>query len=191
MSTSSEYSAFSANNNNNNKSSTFSQTCNLLSQFIKDKGTFGTLSLHNPSTLTLTPNVSPDSSCSGTTTMDFFPTKEEELKTVDFLSTSGFNSIVAQETKTAQLTMFYNGQVIVLDDFPAQKVEELKSFAKTKTQIQPSINPNIITQPSSTLIIGEPTIARKASLLRFMEKRKDRVTSKSPYSKPSNPSLMQ
>ncbi|GAU16826.1 hypothetical protein TSUD_200690, partial [Trifolium subterraneum] len=146
MSTSSEYSA---NNKSSQKSTTFSQTCNLLSQFIKEKGTFGSLSLHNP-------NGSPDSSSSGTTTMEFFPTKD--LQTVDFLSTSGFNSFAAKEPKTAQLTMFYNGEVIVLDDFPAEKVEELKSFART--QIQPSI-------------IGEPTIARRASLLRFLEKRKD------------------
>ncbi|WJX96439.1 hypothetical protein P8452_77646 [Trifolium repens] len=169
MSTSSQYSAFSGNNKSSEKS-TFSQTCNLLSQYIKEKGTFGTLSLQNP--CTLQPNGSPDSSCSGTTTMDFFPTKD--LKTVDFLSTSGFNSIPAKEAKTAQLTLFYNGEVIVLDDFPAYKVEELKSFAKPQIQ------------PPSPLIIGEPTIARKASLLRFLEKRKDRVTPKSPYSKPSN-----
>jgi jasmonate ZIM domain-containing protein len=169
MSTSSQYSTFSGNNNKSSEKSTFSQTCNLLSQYIKEKGSFGTLSLQNP--CTLQPTGSPDSSCSGTTTMDFFPTKD--LKTVDFLSTSGFNSVAAKEPKTAQLTLFYNGEVIVLDDFPADKVEELKSFAKP--QIQPS-----------SLIIGEPTIARKASLLRFLEKRKDRVTPKSPYSKPSN-----
>jgi jasmonate ZIM domain-containing protein len=49
---------------------------------------------------------------------------------------SGFNSVAAKEPKTAQLTLFYNGEVIVLDDFPADKVEELKSFAKP--HIQPS-----------------------------------------------------
>jgi jasmonate ZIM domain-containing protein len=55
---------------------------------------------------------------------------------------SGFNSIPAKEAKTAQLTLFYNGEVIVLDDFPAYKVEELKSFAKPQIQ------------PPSPLIIG-------------------------------------
>ncbi|WJX23806.1 hypothetical protein P8452_12993 [Trifolium repens] len=36
----------------------------------------------------------------------------------------GFNSM-AKEIKTVQLTMFYNGEVIVLDDFLDDKVEEL------------------------------------------------------------------
>jgi hypothetical protein len=36
----------------------------------------------------------------------------------------GFNSM-AKEIKSVQLTMFYNGEVIVLDDFLDDKVEEL------------------------------------------------------------------
>jgi len=56
---------------------------------------------------------------------------------------------MVKEPKTAQLTLFYNGEVIVLDDFPAEKVEELKSFASTQTQ--PSITPEMILQPPSTL----------------------------------------
>lgn len=55
-----------------------------------------------------------------------------------------------KEPETAQLTMFYNGQVIVLDDFPAEKVEELKSFARTQTQH--SDVPNMIPQQPPSLI---------------------------------------
>lgn len=73
--------------------------------------------------------------------------------------------------------MFYNGQVIVLDDFPAEKVEELKSIAQTQSLVTPNSQ-----LPCGTIVVDMP-IARKASLLRFMEKRKNRVAAKSPYYK--------
>lgn len=95
---------------------------------------------------------------------------------MDFFFPRVVNPMV-KEPETAQLTMFYNGQVIVLDDFPAEKVEELKSFART--QAQHSDVPNVIPHQPPSLI--DMPIARKASLRRFMEKRKDRVSVYSPY----------
>ncbi|RHN64546.1 putative transcription factor TIFY family [Medicago truncatula] len=64
--------------------------------------------------------------------MDLFPTNvtPKNVTPVDSLSPRINNSMV-KELETAQLTLFYNGEVIVLDDFPAEKVEELKSFAST------------------------------------------------------------
>lgn len=58
--------------------------------------------------------------------------------------------------KAAQLTMFYGGQVIVFDDFPADRAHELMSFASkgisqshnnsvfTYTQSQPSFPINLV-----------------------------------------------
>lgn len=72
---------------------------------------------------------------------------------------SAFKSVtVSKEPKTAQLTVFYGGQVIVYDDFPSDKVEEIMSFARngisqtqnpspyanTHNQTRPSVIPNII-----------------------------------------------
>ncbi|MCH90057.1 protein TIFY 10B, partial [Trifolium medium] len=119
--------------------------------------------------------------------------------------------------KAAQLTMFYNGQVIVFDDFPADKAHELMAFANkgisqtqnnsvyTYTQSQPSFPPNLVrasvdsTAPVTTMniipntstgtgpqVLSRPNVCdlpimRKASLHRFLEKRKDRVAAKAPY----------
>ncbi|CAI8610960.1 unnamed protein product [Vicia faba] len=132
--------------------STFSQTCNLLSRYIKHNGNSGNI------TNVVTP---------------------KNLTTMDFLTP--MSMVKEPKGKAAQLTMFYNGQVIVLDDFPAEKVEELKSFAKTQTPTQSLVTP-VPKLPCGTIVVDMP-IARKASLLRFMEKRKNRVAAKSPYYK--------
>ncbi|PNY01628.1 transcription factor DIVARICATA-like protein [Trifolium pratense] len=41
---------------------------------------------------------------------------------------------MANEPKNAQLTLLYDGKTFVLDDFPADKLDDLKSIAKTLTQ---------------------------------------------------------
>ncbi|OIV99710.1 hypothetical protein TanjilG_26048 [Lupinus angustifolius] len=205
--------------------STFSQTCSLLSQFLREKGGYGDLNFGM--TCTSETNGSPETSC--LSAMDLFPTKENNITppnliTMDLLSPptaytpqttkevptlinpSAFKS-VDKEPKSAQLTIFYGGQVIVYDDFPANKVEEIMSLARKgisqshntsvygHTLTQPSMIPNIVPAnliqehphhaPSAPIVCDLP-IARKASLHRFLEKRKDRITAKAPY-QTSNP----
>ncbi|KEH32425.1 jasmonate zim-domain protein [Medicago truncatula] len=172
MSTSSDISGLSGNKlTKSSEKPTFSQTCNLLRQYLKEKkGSFEGFNLHTPETN----GSSPGSSSHSGITMDLFPTNvtPKNLTTMDFFFPRVVNPMV-KEPETAQLTMFYNGQVIVLDDFPAEKVEELKSFARTQTQH--SDVPTMIPQQPPSLI--DMPIARKASLRRFMEKRKDRYAS--------------
>ncbi|XP_004508014.1 protein TIFY 10A-like [Cicer arietinum] len=201
MSSSSENSGFSGHKPAKlPEKSNFSHTCNLLSQYIKENGSFGGLTLGKPCTVET--NGSPETSCNSGTTMELFPTnmtpQTQNLKTLNLLSPNDVpaleNSSVFKEPKTAQLTMFYGGKIIVLDEFPANKVEELISFARTTkwstyasyNQTQPSVIPNLFPQAPSRLIVCEQPIARKASLHRFLEKRKDRIAAKAPYQK-SNP----
>ena len=232
MSSSSEYSQFSGQKPARSpEKSSFSQTCSLLSQYIKEKGSFGDL------TLGMTSCGSPETSCQSATTMNLFPPKEnnvapKNLTAMDLLSpqassygpseeiptlvNSSAIKSVSKGAKTAQMTIFYGGQVVVFDDFPADKASEIMSYATkggipqsqnnsvyTYTQSQPSFPPTLIRtsadssapiipsvnitnsirehpQASSRPVVYLP-IARKASLHRFLEKRKDRIASKAPY----------
>ncbi|KAH1147731.1 hypothetical protein GLYMA_15G179600v4 [Glycine max] len=227
MSSSSEYSEFSGQKPARSpEKSSFSQTCSLLSQYIKEKGSFGDL------TLGMTSCGSPETSCQSATTMNLFPPKEnnvapKNLTAMDLLSpqassygpseeiptlvNSSAIKSVSKGAKTAQMTIFYGGQVVVFDDFPADKASEIMSYATkggipqsqnnsvyTYTQSQPSFPPTLIrtSADSSAPIIPSVNItnsihlpiARKASLHRFLEKRKDRIASKAPYQVANGPS---
>ncbi|XP_061343981.1 protein TIFY 10b-like [Gastrolobium bilobum] len=131
------------------------------------------------------------------------------------------NKPVTKEPKGAQLTIFYGGQVIVFEDFPAHKAKEIMSFeskdiSKSQdnygyafSQSQPSFHANTVRssgsssslfpfpmnmnpstgnssvqehpQAPSRHVVCDLPIARKASLHRFLEKRKDRIAAKAPY----------
>ncbi|XP_027331175.1 protein TIFY 10A-like [Abrus precatorius] len=207
MSTSSEYSGFSGHQTAKSppEKSSFSHTCSLLSQYLKEKGTFGDLTLGM--TCTVETNGSPETSCHSATTMELLPAgmASRNLTTMDFLSShiayprysevpSMVNSrSMPKDPKASQLTIFYAGQVVVFDDFPADKVEEIMLLASKGTpqsqnssayalsHTQPSIIPNIVPQAQSSSIVCDLPIARKASLHRFLEKRKDRIAAKAPY----------
>ncbi|TKY72894.1 TIFY 10A [Spatholobus suberectus] len=243
MSSSSEYSEFSGQKPARSpEKSSFSQTCSLLSQYIKEKGSFGDLTLGM--TCSTEPCGSPETSCHSATTMNLFPTKEnnftpKNLTAMDLLSpqasyrpaeeiptliNSSATESVSKGAKTAQMTIFYAGQVVVFDDFPADKASEIMSYASkgipqsqnsslyTYTQSQPSFPPSLVRtsadssapimpsvniavtnsihehpQASSRPVVCDLPIARKASLHRFLEKRKDRIAAKAPYQVTNGP----
>lgn len=222
--------------------SSFSQTCSLLSQYIKEKGTFGDLSLGM--TCNLEGNGTPESlrQTATTTTMNLFPMTERSagvsgiparnmnLKSMNlFPQQAGFGSSVSKddapkivnssvkksgnvEPQTAQMTIFYGGQVIVFNDFPADKAKEVMRLAGMGSSPVPSTTvknpidaggmapstPNVVPNFANSLIqerIQRPAqpvacelpIARKASLHRFLEKRKDRITARAPYNISNTP----
>ncbi|KAI9122812.1 hypothetical protein K1719_005701 [Acacia pycnantha] len=127
---------------------------------------------------------------------------------------SANRSLPASGPNASQLTIFFNGNVCVYDGIPAEKVHEIiriaASAAKSadmKNGIQSSFTSPIPTRPSSpqgtpndvaspkplcfpgqkSSICGlqEFPIARRQSLQRFLEKRRDRLGSRAPYASPA------
>ncbi|KAL2503355.1 Protein TIFY 10A [Forsythia ovata] len=183
------------------KRSNFSQTCSLLSQYLKENGSFKDLNLG------LTQNFEPKGAPTGT--MNLLPMIEKSRAPTHDLNMA----VKKSEQEKAQMTIFYAGKVIVFDDFPADKAKEMMLLA-TNSSAQnhsttafpspspslPPLSPNIVQSPaeSATNIVPTPAapplasdlpIARKNSISRFLEKRKERAVAKAPYqaTAPSKP----
>ncbi|VAI84866.1 protein TIFY 11e-like [Triticum dicoccoides] len=74
----------------------------------------------------------------------------------------------------AQMTIFYGGQVLVLDEVPADRAAELLRVAAVSGTARGNCE----------AADGDLPMARKASLQRFMEKRKGRLAERAvPYSR--------
>ncbi|XP_042517873.1 protein TIFY 10A-like [Macadamia integrifolia] len=217
----------------------FSQTCSLLSQYLKERGTFGDL-MNMGVTCNLEGKGKPETCPQTVTTMNLLPnleisseaseanmTANRNVQSMDlFPQHAGFgyqpssipaedglsNLLVKTENKSAsssQMTIFYAGKVLVFDDFPAEKARELMllasngssqklSNALASTSGNDQLNQTTFSSSTSNLVPTSGTtqernqlpprpiasdlpIARKASLHRFLEKRKDRISAKAPY----------
>ncbi|KAJ0255827.1 Protein TIFY 10B [Hirschfeldia incana] len=206
------------------KKPSFSQTCSRLSRYLKEKGSFGDLSLG----LTCNPDVTGSiaSSRQQPTMMNLFPAAAQDVKPKNDIipRQSSFSSSsspgggvkeevdkimetksVKVESQSAPLTIFYGGQVMVFDDFPAETAKQVidlahkgsaKSFTAELNSNQSAYTQKVIVSTTPTPVktaAAEPIqanksslacelpIARRASLHRFLEKRKDRISSKAPY----------
>lgn len=116
------------------------------------------------------------------------------------LAAGGVETLNRSETGTGPMTIFYAGQVIVFNDFPADKAKEImtlasKSSASLQNPLTAAFAPPQAAQKPAESATSTPTfgvqeltrrpplpaigsdflpIARKHSLARFLEKRKDR-----------------
>lgn len=180
--------------------SSFAVACNLLSNYIKQKGGVADLGLGITSR--------PIESSKGETETVQKETKANEKSAMDlFPQEKGFGSSEPSsksiEAGKNQLTIFYGGRVIVFDNFPAEKAKDLmgmasKGTAATETEANNNTSapaPAPVPAPAPMPVqrpIPDLPIARKASLHRFLEKRKDRLNAKAPYqvsTSPEKPSL--
>ncbi|KAJ1697625.1 hypothetical protein LUZ63_006137 [Rhynchospora breviuscula] len=188
--------------------SSFAVACNLLSNYIKQKGGVADLGLgitsrslenskgeaetvQKPAAMAVSGEKKPETK--DKSAMDLFP-QETGFGSSEPLSKS-------IEPDKSQLTIFYGGKVLVFDNFPAEKAKDLMSMATKGTansQVErPNDTPAPVPAPAPVQRPSHPTvsdlpIARKASLHRFLEKRKDRLNARAPYqasTSPEKPSL--
>ncbi|XP_074374904.1 protein TIFY 10A-like isoform X2 [Apium graveolens] len=181
--------------------STFAQTCDLLSHYIKEKGTIRDLHLGINGEATDT-SFSGEAGQASTQVqvqeMNLFP--QHACMHDDAISFTTSSERAEYEPRNAQMTIFYAGQVLVFDDISAVKAQQVMQLAnKSVTQVDtstgfviPSNNTTkfVENQRNSMSsgsvqsqndikqqwqpIVSEMPIARKASLHRFLSKRKDR-----------------
>ncbi|KAF5931726.1 hypothetical protein HYC85_027897 [Camellia sinensis] len=177
--------------------SNFALTCNRLSQFLKERRSLGDLGFEiagkidtkgrPETTRNMVPKVEkPVGSWAQHGLMDLFP-QHADLPNKPI---SGKPNTMDAEPKTAPMTIFYGGKVFVFDSFPADKAGDLMLFAGSETNPVPAPNPNSSprNRKSDQVRYLPVPIARRASLHRFFEKRKDRATARAPYQVHGGPS---
>jgi len=149
--------------------SRFAVTCGLLRQYMKEQGGNGALRLAPAVAMGLVPGA--DAAEEGTeerkAVLELFPQQAGTLKD------ERQRKRKEPADERAPLTIFYGGKMVVFDDFPAEKAEELMQLAGSGNAAAATA----LAQPSLT----DMPIARKASLKRFLEKRKNRLTAGDPY----------
>nr|GEX70157.1 hypothetical protein [Tanacetum cinerariifolium] len=203
--------------------SKFAQTCNRLSSFLKEKRNLRDLSFEinaklDPKGVT---ESSPVITHLEATTIDLLSNIDnqgeklpQEDKTVnpipeyvildssceieDDTIVASSSKAAQKQAKTAQMTIFYGGKVVVLDDVPADRAREMMLVAQngsysSKNNRTDKKQVEFKSKSKETIEVkakdSDLPIARRASLHKFLAKRKDRANVRAPYYNP-NPNNM-
>ncbi|KAG8388431.1 hypothetical protein BUALT_Bualt02G0125200 [Buddleja alternifolia] len=122
--------------------SNFVNTCNLLSQYMKHKGSLRDLNLEIGGEIESLETIVKPGSASTTMNMPRNKGKSAQPLTEQQPSMAPHSSInivddapykptsKETESKTAPMTIFYGGRVLIFEDYPARKVKELMALAK-------------------------------------------------------------
>ncbi|XP_076955130.1 protein TIFY 10A-like [Bidens hawaiensis] len=169
--------------------SKFVQTCNRLSLFLKGNGNIGDLNFGVNTKFNAT-----ETSAAEVATVDLLSsidhdTREKALEKLKLKNSPPPEYVILDSSreltnkasssstkpKTAPMTIFYGGKVIVVDDVPADRVRDLMLMAKPDEKIEKHVE----LASTSKAVSGESKdsdlpIARRASLHKFLAKRKDR-----------------
>ncbi|CAL0317961.1 unnamed protein product [Lupinus luteus] len=173
--------------------SNFSQTCSLLSRLLKEKRS------SRASALGIANREDLQNSDGGL---------RLNASALDFLPQLVENPCIKKSNRrtpgpeSPQLTIFYGGKMLVFDGFQPEKATTIMELATKLASHNPSIKetlpsapqnlkeskvPQTTTTASETPRPGNQAVGpdmrypRRASLLKFLEKRKERVIAKGPY----------
>ncbi|PWA79373.1 ZIM-domain protein 2 [Artemisia annua] len=164
------------------KRSSVAQTCNQLSLFLKEKSCLKDLINANfDDTVNSTPRMTIDL-LSNMEDQGQKKVQTDKLMNVGDLTNEATSarSVAVSETKTSQMTIFYNGQVVVFDNISADRARDVMLTAG-------SYGPNLVHEADQLnhaqfLRNGlDLPIARRASLHKFLAKRKERAIARAPY----------
>jgi len=181
-----------------NSKSSFAVTCGLLSRYLRENKGGALQGL--PGLDIATPVAAAGGGDAGAfqppTTMNLLSGLEEpKPDTVDVelavdkgqLLEAPTGNQDARDEYAQQLTIFYSGKVVVVDNFPSTEVKALLQMANAagdiavdKADSNSSAIPQSLPGPAHNNLSDVP-IARRNSLHRFLEKRKGRITAKAPY----------
>ncbi|XP_076886874.1 protein TIFY 10A-like [Bidens hawaiensis] len=177
--------------------SRFLHTCNRLSLFLKEKGNIRDLNLEIHAKFDDIAKGVPEASPAKATTVDLLSNIDEKTPQVEKPASIDLPQYVILDSscepvtnaKTEQMTFFYEGQVLVLDDVSADRARDLMLMAKNGGKIENPIESEARVdvsgskEASKAVVQGKDSdlpIARRASLHKFLAKRKDRATARAP-----------
>ncbi|XP_074296714.1 protein TIFY 10A-like [Silene latifolia] len=190
--------------------SNFARTCNRFSQFLKERRSLGDVGFGGITSPRLAMEAGTYSLCPTQIktkpdgineqqnvnelirvedkSLELFPLTSsssslnlhEFAKNMDHSRESTKSKEEPKKSTKAPMTIIYEGKVIVLEDLNEEMAEEIISLASQGGVINASSNNNPITTHLSRGLLDLP-IARRRTLHRFMDKRKDRISACAPY----------